>query len=640
MTGKPSTSPSSLPSPLATLAWFALLTFPAAIAAYYRTFAGFAEWDDEGTLMMMVRQYVDGSQLYREIFSGYGPVYFFFNGFWRHLTGIPVDHNSTRIATVVMSLVVTLICAWTVLRITQSLAAATVAHILVFRGLLFMTNEPGHPQELCMLLVVGVAACGVLGMHPRYGWLGMVIAGVCAAGLTLIKVNIGVFAIATIALALVFQMPTSMFWRLLRFAAAGAALVMPFMLMRVHMNDAAAQTFCLVVTLSWVGLLACAATAASRTAIALRDCLAASAGFVVAFGLCLLALTVQGVSLADAYRSLITNQLAMNVSPGFWYVPVELGRPWILWALAGAAAGIAARRGLPGPSGLIHAAFGATTLAVAVAAPGNLLGFATPFCWLLLRPPVADRYDHARLILAAGAVVQTLAAYPMPGSQAYFLRIPLIMVGVVVLADGVSALRQSSSFSVPIRPFVQPALSAVLAAVALLYPLLAYRANRQYADLVSLNLPGADRIHVEPELAADYRWMATQLRENCDTFISLPGLPSLYFWTGKPMPGRKDQLPGPLNMEQWMDLFTPEQQQNIAADFARHPNACGIYHPTGVDFWNTGHHHISDWPLAAYLMANFKPVAQSGDYQFLIRKERELAIPDGLRRKVEVQRRR
>ena len=44
-----------------------VLTIPAAFLAYYRIFAVFTEWDDEGTLMMTVRQFLSGGTLYENI---------------------------------------------------------------------------------------------------------------------------------------------------------------------------------------------------------------------------------------------------------------------------------------------------------------------------------------------------------------------------------------------------------------------------------------------------------------------------------------------------------------------------------------------------------------------------------------------
>jgi len=208
----------------------------------------------------------------------------------------------------------------------------------------------------------------------------------------------------------------------------------------------------------------------------------------------------------------------------------------------------------------------------------------------------------------------------------------LILVVAVAFFDGLAALRESRLFGRMTRNFARPAAVVALSAVALAYPALAYRAYRGYEAFTPLNLPGAERIHVEKETAGDLQWLVANLRQNCDTFVGLPGLPSLYFWTGKPMPGRVEQLPGPLNMDQWMDLFTPAQQEAIADDFSRHANACAIYHPSGVDFWNTSHRDIRSWPLANYIVTNFKPVGQSGDYQFMVRKERRLEINDGVRR--------
>jgi hypothetical protein len=229
-------------------------------------------------------------------------------------------------------------------------------------------------------------------------------------------------------------------------------------------------------------------------------------------------------------------------------------------------------------------------------------------------------------------VLQTLNAYPMAGSQTYFLRVLLILVAAILLLDGLHSLPQSTTLAPMARRFALPAAAVTLAAVALAYPVLAYRAKLLYASLAPLDMPGAERIHAEKEEAEDFQWLVPLLRQNCDTFVGLPGIPSLYFWTGKPLPGLVHQPPGPLNMDQWMDLFTSAQQEAIVEDFSRHTNACAVYHPSGVDFWNTGKHDVRGWPLANYILTHFKTIGQTGDYQFMIRNERQLDIPAGVRR--------
>src|ERR1035438_10540899 len=197
----------ALPSAIRTAAWLTILTVPAAVAAYYRIFSGFSEWDDEGTMMMTMRQYLTGARLYEEINTGYGPVYYFYNWLVRSATGSVLDHNAVRITSAAVTVGCALICAWMVLRLTESLAAASVTHLLVFRVLAFFGTEPGHPQELCLVLLLGLTASGILAAKPRTRWLAMAAAGSLAAALTLVKINIGIFAILAVALTVLFQAP-------------------------------------------------------------------------------------------------------------------------------------------------------------------------------------------------------------------------------------------------------------------------------------------------------------------------------------------------------------------------------------------------------------------------------------------------
>jgi len=150
-----------------------------------------------------------------------------------------------------------------------------------------------------------------------------------------------------------------------------------------------------------------------------------------------------------------------------------------------------------------------------------------------------------------------------------------------------------------------------------------------YASLTPLSMPGAERVHLEKGEAQDYRWLVDNLRQHCDTFIGLPGIPSLYFWTGKPLPGLVHRSPGTLNYDNWMYTLSSDQQRAIVDDLAQHPNACAVYHPSGVDFWNRGKLDVRGWPLANYILTEFKTIGRTGDYQFMIRNQRQLELPAG-----------
>src|ERR1035437_7086513 len=464
----------ALPSAIQTAAWFTILTVSAAVPAYYRIFSGFAEWDDEGTQMMTVRQFLAGGRLYEEIYSGYGPVYFFYNWLVRSATGNVLNHNAVRITSAVVSLLCALLCAWIVLRLTKSLAAASVAHLLVFRVLSFFTYEPGHPQELCILLLLCLAGSGILAAKPRYLRLAMTAAGSIAAALTLIKINIGIFAILAVALAILFQSPPGWFWRTAKYATGGAALLLPFALMRVHLDDPAAQAYCFVITASIAAVLVGATGFARAGTLSFRQCLAAAAGFAVTCALVLLVLVWQGVPMPATLDMLVLRHARFHVSQGFWYKPVELGRVWIAWAMAGLGAAILVARAVQSGEKTLdrlltpfQVLFGGAGLLIALVVPTLLLGFVPPFCWLLLYPPSDDtppRHAPARILLCTAAVLQTLYAYPLAGSQTSFLRVLLILVAAILLLDGLHSLSQSTPLAPTAQRFARPAAAFTLGA--------------------------------------------------------------------------------------------------------------------------------------------------------------------------------
>ncbi len=76
--------------------------------------------------------------------------------------------------------------------------------------------------------------------------------------------------------------------------------------------------------------------------------------------------------------------------------------------------------------------------------------------------------------------------------------------------------------------------------------------------------------------------LVNAIRRSCDArFESLPGLPSLNFWTEEyPLTG--------VNLDAWPIVFTSEQQGRVITALQKHDRACIVYNPVIAAFWNPG----------------------------------------------------
>ena len=508
--------------------YFVLLSLLAAIGCYYSIFTGFTGfrtgWDDEGMMMMSVKQYLAGFKLYDEIFIGYGPVYYFYNWFIRFVTDSFVTNDTTRMTSAVIWVVCPLICAWIVFRYSRSLGLAAVAQVLVFRHLAVFRVAPGHPQELCILLFAGLAATSLFAGRPRGIRMAMIAAGTIAAALLLVKVNVGIFVILGVSLAALSESPLTLWSGLARIAAVVAALLLPPALMKPHLDDPATRVFCLLLLASTAALLPGLFGRSQRGALSFRDCWTALAAFAATIAAAWLLLIAQGVSSWAILDSLVLSNLRIFQNSHFYWSRTFTW-VWIPWALGGLAAALlfahASRRAnqLLAPLKLL---IGGGGLLVAAIRPEILVPFITPYCWLLLYPPSAHEQSSspgfARSVLAATAVLHTLYSYPASLQNPVFIL--LTLVGAVLLGDflTIAAARASAGASRLIRA----GALLTLVAIPLNYAVQDYVVVREYRRLPSLALPGAERVHLPAQQAADLQWLTRNLRAHCDVFMGMP----------------------------------------------------------------------------------------------------------------------
>ena len=58
-------------------------------------------YDDEGYLLLAIDHYLKGGHLFTEVFSQYGPFYFYAQGALFRLLHLPVNHDTGRLVTLV-----------------------------------------------------------------------------------------------------------------------------------------------------------------------------------------------------------------------------------------------------------------------------------------------------------------------------------------------------------------------------------------------------------------------------------------------------------------------------------------------------------------------------------------------------------
>jgi hypothetical protein len=125
-------------------------------------------------------------------------------------------------------------------------------------------------------------------------------------------------------------------------------------------------------------------------------------------------------------------------------------------------------------------------------------------------------------------------------------------------------------------------------------------------------MPGAEAVRTNERDAATYWWLATNVREQCDAFLTAPGLNSLHFWTGIPPVST-------LNATLWPILFDAAQQEQILARATAVQRLCVVWDPRRMEVLMNAPNAASG-PLVAWLVREFEPQAAFGGWEFRMRR--------------------
>lgn len=565
----------------------ALTAILCATSGYYRAFSTFAEYDDEGYVMLSLKQHLQGGALFDDVYTQYGPAWYTTQSWFHQATGLAVTHDITRCKTVAVWMLAAGLCSLVVWRTSQSKATSLAAFVLSFLHLERLTSEPGHPQELCLLAMLGVLAVATnrRGMSKRNVIVMAIVTGIAV----MTKLNVGLLMVAALTLTMSLTASTRRQRLLLTIVSATLIAAGAFVVTRSTFGENKGLWLPLVVAFSVLPLSFVACRQSNALVGFTRHGAFHVTWILVAAAFC--ALTwMQGTSTHALLHGLVLQHLGFadrfyTAAPLYGFaapfaVAAAVGTIWLRasderWSrwlpvvvryarLASLVlfVGIAQRHfadlGTPIEHGLDDRGHA-----------GLLMSLVVPMSWLIIVGHVSrsGRQQFGRVALACTAVVQPLIAYPTPGTQMAMGSLPLLLIVLVMVHDFIRAETErattNSWFGTTLRRAV------VVAPMMLIALSVSYR-WQQYEDFEPLNLAGAERLRMHPVLAEQTREVVRQLRTNGDTFVSLHnGYNSLYLWADL-------EPPTGLNATFWPWMLSDEQQKRVVAALKRSKRVCCV----------------------------------------------------------------
>jgi len=605
----------------------------AGIVGFFSIYSKFAAYDDEGYVLLSIKQFVAGGSLYNDVYSQYGPFHYELWGGLYALTGRTVTPDTGRAIVIAVWLAIALLTGLTVERLTQRLSLGVSGAIVAFATATAITNEPMHPGGLADLLLIGIVAAAVL--LERRARLRMGLIGFLLAALVLTKINIGATALAAVCLALSVSVPTLRRRPWLTPALTAGCIVLPFLLTARDLQTGWAQNLAVLVSLS--------IAAVGITLIGLRQWRPSNhrsgeglgvivAAFATGIAAIVVAIVATGTSVSDLVNGVLIRPLgqrdAFSIPASSSTLALDFGFLGLLAAVGVRRVVVPQRPSLVAGTARVVAALiiwllASATLPISITPDPGPLGLALPLTWLAALPPRGRSANagpgaFARALLPALAVLGALVIYPVAGSQVGFAAVLFIPAGGLILADGLRQVGEWYEARGPERG-AQFATAVPLAAItlvaALTYQVLLQPAvlnTYAYRHLKHLPFGGATHVRQPATTADGFARIVSDLRARCDTFVTLPGMNSFYLWSRMTPPTN-------LNTTSWMYLLDAAEQQRIVNAITPVRRLCLIRSDQELAMWVAPDRPLPERPLLRFEENGFTVIDDVNGYKLMVR---------------------
>ena len=576
--------------------------------------------------MITVRGYLEGHPLYDSVFTAYGPFYYLYEWMVHTVAFLPLTHDLTRILCIIHWLAASAILALAGGVMTRSPTLVFFIFMQATVHLRPLAREPGHPQEVVILLLA--LSVVVAARDWKRPWMLPLLGGIGAA-CALTKINVGAFFGFALLLALAchspfFQARRLWFWGLLAFLG-----VLPFALMRHHLAEGWARHYSAEVAAAILAAGGIAYVLADERRVGFQQWLQAGIAFAGTSAVLITVVLLQGSSFYGIWDSLVVGPSRLGK---LFCFPLRSSN--CLWS-GGAALSLAAmvvlwRRPLYRlrlPIAIAKGIYGILGTLVLVTDPKSQLCFLLPWAWLAVvgnqeNALFRGRQTFARVFVCLAAVWQGLQAYPVagtarcPSTQVSIATFLLILIFSLCLHDAIHVFGRESRVNRHL-PDLSPraaVLMKTLIFTSLLYlfvvewcmPVARWRA---YTSVPPLELPGARYLRLDEFQSESYRSLAEYLRTQCDTFVVLPGLNSVYFWTGKTPPTY-------YNINGETILPSERQQTQILAALRQAKRSLIVINERGLPF-GMGSERLAKSRLGCFLRSECHEVKRLGGFRIL-----------------------
>ncbi len=582
-------------------------------------FTSFMLYDDEGYILLSLRNFSAHGGLYDRVYSQYGPFFYAALDGISSLLRFEWNNTSGRWFTLFNWLGASSFCGLLVWRAARSWPAALYALVGSFSLLWIMLQEPVHPGGLITLLVALAAWAGaeaILADRPeRLAWL----CGGLGALVALTKINAGAFLVLSTGLWLLTGLRVGRATDAVRLVAFATAALLPFVLMRSLMDRPWVPTYALLAAISGLSaMLVCShdPTRVNRS----RDLLLFAGAGVLATTLVAVWSLATGTTLLGLLHGVVLDPLR---HPGIYAFPVRWRPAVVPVAIAGLAL-VCAWRWRPHARSLLTAiallrfvvagGFAVALLPwIGTSQAALALCYGVPLAALFavpLRPGENPRESRVPAWLAILLVLQALQAFPIAGSQlnwGTFLWVSLLALGV---ADAVAFFRIRTP-----RGALFASIFACAFAALQLAQLVRVTRERE-ADGFSLALPGAQEVRLPAAIASALHVMSVNARAHSDVLFSLPGAFSYNLWAERPAPTLR-------NVTHWFSLLPESEQLEIieSLNAAERP-AFVLQRPQLVYLAENG--FPVRGPLVGHLRHDYHEVLRLDAYSLWVRKGRAI----------------